>query len=564
MFLITGTARAEFAEHVREMHFEPGVHAVLNSPAEIDVDKPTLLIIYATPNGNTIEQTLGCRGMETIDWHYDIQHIAAQVRKMRDVDRSENIAVAVVQPDEKSWPAWRAKHADNGRMIRDIVHTLASSLPGKSVRVALTAHSGGGSFITGYINGGETIDSNIARIAYLDANYSYSDSEHHGDKLLTWLKDDPKRQLVVIAYDDRNVKLNGKPIVSKDGGTYRASHRMIDRFSRDLSLQKKTLGDFETWTDRDQQVHFFIRHNPENRILHTVLVGDMNGLIEAIAIGTSWEKQWGGTFGGPRAYENFIEQCPPPATTQSQIEIRKSQIPPRANGALGGHPFLTTIAPLPPLEWQLAVEKEISAGNIPSFLLKWKDIHVTAAGHHATYFVMPDYLSIGSDADFVRIPLWPKVAQRIADRFGCILTTQKICDDVYRAAELKLEPRPLTEKREAPETFLQHHEIIEEQRKGKPLGLLVAGIKKDIVITNCLKEQPRRVAIYGWHKLDGNAIQPLTIVHRETYVDYSHGARLVKGEMIVDGKPMNVRDILRNPELSAFLSDEGPIDAKYH
>ncbi len=35
------------------------------------------------------------------------------------------------------------------------------------------------------------------------------------------------------------------------------------------------------------------------------------------------------------------------------------------------------------------------------------------------------------------------------------------------------------------------------------------------------------LAIYGWHRENGVAIQPLTIVHKDTYVDYSHGIRLV-------------------------------------
>jgi hypothetical protein len=172
---------------------------------------------------------------------------------------------------------------------------------------------------------------------------------------------------------------------------------------------------------------------------------------------------------------------------------------------------------------------------------------------------MPDYLAVGSNEDFVRVPMTPMTAQRIADAFDCVLPTRKIVDVLYKEASVKLEPRPLTEEREAVKTFERHSAIIEAQRAGMPLGALVAGIKKDIVLTNRLSEKPNRVAIYGWHKSDGQPIQPLTIVHKETYVDYSHGVRLIKRTALADGKPRDIRDLLRDPVLSAALSDEGPI-----
>ena len=51
---------------------------------------------------------------------------------------------------------------------------------------------------------------------------------------------------------------------------------------------------------------------------------------------------------------------------------------------------------------------------------------------------MPDYLALGSNEDFVQIPMNPLTAQRIADQTGTSLPTKKIVDDVYRQAEVKL------------------------------------------------------------------------------------------------------------------------------
>src|SRR5580704_14182658 len=73
-----------FAEQVREQVICGNVRVLANAPAEFDPKKPTYLVLYATPNGSTIEQTLGCAS-EGLDWHFDIQHVAAQVRKLREV-----------------------------------------------------------------------------------------------------------------------------------------------------------------------------------------------------------------------------------------------------------------------------------------------------------------------------------------------------------------------------------------------------------------------------------------------------------------------------------------------
>ena len=95
------------------------------------------------------------------------------------------------------------------------------------------------------------------------------------------------------------------------------------------------------------------------------------------------------------------------------------------------------------------------------------------------------------------------------------------------------------------------------------LAELAAGIKKDVVVSNRLKEKPDRVAIYGWHRPDGKPIQPLSAVHREDYVDYSHGIRLVKAEVVVGREPMPMAKLLGDPDLCGLVSDEGPISAGY-
>ena len=133
-------------------------------------------------------------------------------------------------------------------------------------------------------------------------------------------------------------------------------------------------------------------------------------------------------------------------------------------------------------------------------------------------------------------------------------------DDIDTHATIKLDPQPMIESRESPLTFLANNELIEAQRAGRGTGELICGVKKDIVVTNRLKEKPHRLAIYGWRKLDGSPIQPLTIVHGDTYVDYSHGVRLIARQILVDGNATTIGAVLKDPKLCGLLSDEGVID----
>lgn len=543
-----------FDEQVREEWIVAGVRVLVNAPGSYDRSKPTHLVIFATPNGNTIEQTLGCANVKGIDWHFDIQHIAAQARKLRSLLPEENVVFACTEADTLSWPAWKASRPDGPAQIRKVVDLIKSWIPADNLRLTLAGHSGGGSFLFGYIDSDAALPADVERIVYLDANYSYKDADKHGDKLIAWLKESKRRRLVVIAYDDREITLNGKRVIGPTGGTYRATERMKARFIQDVPLAETRTADFIQRVGLNGQVAFLVHTNPANRILHTALVGEMNGLLRGLTDPDS-PPVWG-TFGGPRAYAEWVQPAP--------------GIPARPANALGGTALFQKLTPLRTRggvsspAYDEAVAAEMLKGNLPDFLRTFQKVTIQGkdrSGKARTVVieVMPDYLAVGSDADFVRTPLMPTTATRIADAFGCALPTRKIVDEVYRAATVKLEPRPMTRDRELAATFLEHHQIIEEQRAGHKAGELVAGIKKDVVITNRLGERPNRVAIYGWHRLDGTPIQPLTTVHVNWYVDYSHGIRLMKRTVLVDGKPHDVRAVLYSADLAPLLSDEGPI-----
>ncbi|MFI5131205.1 MAG: hypothetical protein ACHQFX_14480, partial [Chitinophagales bacterium] len=206
--------------------------------------------------------------------------------------------------------------------------------------------------------------------------------------------------------------------------------------------------------------------------------------------------------------------------------------------------------------------KELLSGNVPSFLKKFVPVHVSVTDSStgkeisATYYVSPDYLSIGTDDDWARINITPNAAQKVADSFNCFLPTRKMVDDIYRSAKLKLEPVPLYAFRDSTPIMWHHHLIIEGQRRNR--RGLIAGIQKDVVISGMIPRDPRpdRVAIYGWHKLDGKPIQPLYTGHINWWVDYSQGIRLIYRKIKVGSKWIDYTDVLKDRVLQKLLCDE--------
>jgi hypothetical protein len=207
------------------------------------------------------------------------------------------------------------------------------------------------------------------------------------------------------------------------------------------------------------------------------------------------------------------------------------------------------------IEWLLA-------GNLPDFLAHFKRINVSIADSatgktiSGYYFVSPDYLSVGTNDDWARIDITPMAAQKVLQHWQCSLPTRKMVDDIYQQAKVKLAPVPMYAFRDSSPTMWQHHLIIEGQRKGQK-GL-IAGIKKDVVISTKIYKETKKnkVAIFGWHKLDGKPIQPLYTGHVNWYVDYSHGIRMVYNTMFIDGKQIDYKDVLRNATYAKLICDE--------
>ncbi len=240
-------------------------------------------------------------------------------------------------------------------------------------------------------------------------------------------------------------------------------------------------------------------------------------------------------------------------------------IPPRSSNALTGSQFAASVAGLDKDSREQAIHGQLISGNLPGFLRKLVPVRLTSgAAKSATIFVTPEYLAIGSDGDYLRIPMNLYTATTVAQRFRFLLPTRKMVDAIYGQCQRCFTPQPLPAGPEMTSTkyYERHNSMIDEQARERSLPAvdgLAAGHKKDVVLTNRLRLNPGHIAIYGWHRGAGDPIQPLTTIHVAGYADYSHGIRLVADMALVDGKPHPVSAMLQDRSLADLLSDEGPI-----
>jgi hypothetical protein len=223
---------------------------------------------------------------------------------------------------------------------------------------------------------------------------------------------------------------------------------------------------------------------------------------------------------------------------------------------------------LPLAERELRVQAQFTAGNVPARLANLAPVTISeeidGEWRTVTVWVTPDYFAIGTDEDDLRMPLSPATAQWLCDQLDCALPTARLVDAIWLQARHKVTPQPISPKQHdiaSLPVFAMHDRMVDAQTAREPGDALVAGHKKDVVLSTLLQEWPDRVVLYGWHRLDGTPIQPRSKAHTTPHVDYSHGIRLVSRTILLDGAPTKLDAVLADPRLCALLSDEGPLPA---
>ena len=252
-------------------------------------------------------------------------------------------------------------------------------------------------------------------------------------------------------------------------------------------------------------------------------------------------------------------------------------IPARSENAIKGSEFTGQITGLSLRDREKAISEEILSGNVPSFSRKLRALIISqtigTSSYELIFFTVCDYMAIGSDEDYLYIPMTPSTAQYLADEMDCVLPTKKIVDVIYTGAGIKMDPQPIppSDKMTSVPVFSQHTDLIRQQISqigyDRSADSIIAGHKKDIIISNKIYSRDRnydRVVIYGWHLSDNNPIQPVYNGHIAMYADYSHGVRLISNIVFINGEIYQLADILKDTNLSALLSSEGIISKPYY
>ena len=250
-------------------------------------------------------------------------------------------------------------------------------------------------------------------------------------------------------------------------------------------------------------------------------------------------------------------------TVDPNLKLELSQ---RQDQALSGAVFARSIESMDVFHREEAILAEILKGNIPGFLREFVAVEtgmtIEDTRYKLTFFVMPDYISIGSDADHFLIPMTPILAQKVVDHMGAVLPTRKMVDLIWNASEVKLSPQPIPPSPEMVtiDIFQEHNSMVELSRSlfisEHPLGSLVSGHKKDVVLSNQIISKPDKVIIYGWHYRNGEPIQPLYSGHVNWYADYSHGIRIILNKCLLNESVIELSQILKDPLLNQIISDE--------
>lgn len=214
---------------------------------------------------------------------------------------------------------------------------------------------------------------------------------------------------------------------------------------------------------------------------------------------------------------------------------------------------------LPDYDRHDAIMGFVKDGCVPYFLRRWVELDVSQGSVPVRIWVLSDYFSLGTDEDFVRMPLGLETAHDIAKMIGAALPTPKMVDLIHqRAKTIVAQPwgPPYDQSMMSTTRIFQHNAQIESQRKalGISVGTLVSGHKKDVVQSH--RHRTGRVCIYGWFRTSSpqSYIQPLNCSsHGSGYADYSHGVRFVRDVVDLNGRIRKLSDALQDPLGASIL-----------
>lgn len=218
----------------------------------------------------------------------------------------------------------------------------------------------------------------------------------------------------------------------------------------------------------------------------------------------------------------------------------------RPEGALTGSEFISQVLGIDPEKYkknprqlgklnreeiQNAILLQIELGNIPDFLRQPKAIQIPRAkGGSVTVYVMPDVMAIGSDKDYLRVPITPVVAQALALRQGLSLPTKTIVEQIYqeagRTGHQTIGPNYFRGPEDSgfldsPGFYIRHSREIDDLLEESPPGTLTSGGKKELVVAPGAAAGDGTIHFYGLRDDQGRPIQT-TSAHGGAEGGYKH------------------------------------------
>lgn len=280
----------------------------IDRPQQMIKGAPTYIVFFALPNTNTVKWISGRKVEEGGDRRYNIQHVGAQTRFLRDKMPDCNLLVAYMGEKNRSWPTYIRNHERSGEIVRNVIDSITNLYKAYDPRVVLSGHSGGGRVLLRYIEQVREIPDHIERIVILDSDYAYDDALHL-DKLVEWLDKSKRHTLFTSVYCDSVVVSNGKNIVSPRGGTWYRTGWLRRGLAEHYDFKSEQVDSSLTYYEGKRgQIQMWFKMTTPEVSYHSTLV-DRNGFIQSMLGGTKLDGD-GYVYWGDRAYNNYIEDHP--------------------------------------------------------------------------------------------------------------------------------------------------------------------------------------------------------------------------------------------------------------
>ena len=265
------------------------------------------------------------------------------------------------------------------------------------------------------------------------------------------------------------------------------------------------------------------------------------------------------------------ETQPKPKTeTKLSANEKYEPIPRLSERALSGKEFMEEYKKLEPAQRHMLVLQQLAIGNVPDHFKQFETIRVKSSkGNVLEMQVARHGLRIGTDANYVEVPLDGPTAMAAAEIYGCTLPTPWISDQIYTAAEaskgiVPFIDAPQIAKRMGIEwnpskpdgKWMMSAEFVAERNKmlreycrehGITDNQLTYGYHKDIIHPLPGTTKAGRLEIYGGRNVSGKRVQPISGGHHvRSYFDYSHQARFIRTSVKINGETMNISDFMNN------------------